>query len=600
MQCNCPEGLHFSAFIYLSSSSSTLYVCFNVFLLCIFSDPWKEYQCLLQNAYAMMPEIPHNQWPPVRKAQYVSLALILNEDMIRTDLYSRATIHGSVDDIMRKKRDVPFEEVFPQQLSQNHPQATLIEGRPGCGKTTLIVKVSKDWGSGSILNEIELLILVELRQFMGKADITLEDMVSTYCPHPDVINAVVRRIKNEGGKGVAFAFDGLDEYPHALREGNLIFDIVRGTMAPKSFVYMTSRPAGSSKFRPYAKANVEIIGFLREQIHKYIHAHYENKPHKVESLTRFLDSHPNVSRMCYLPLHLAMIVYLHENEEAMPDRETEMYHIFALHTLLRALRKEKLNDPDPEAGEDLEFHEIDDLPEDKMKIFREICLLALKATEEQKQVFTGKEILKRKVLPVVRTRKEFDSLGMLTVDRQLAERALPTKTFSFLHLTLQEFFAAYYLYMCMSDEEQLREIDQFKTMTHMRVVWKFYCGLSHRSNIFLDAFTSIVEGNKDDRLAVLHMMHCAYEATEAGACSSLMKKLRGIMDVQDVTLNAADCTALGFITAKAPSVVSELDMSYCHIGPEGMEAFVDQIKSVGILPNVHTLRFVSIYIYMYM
>ena len=547
-----------------------------------------------------MPEIPHNQWPPVKRAQYVNLALITNEDMMRTDLYSRATLHGSVDDILRKKQDIPFEKVFPEQLSQALSHTTLIEGRPGCGKTTLLVKVAKDWGRKEILKGADIFVLVMVRQFMGKANITREDIISTYCPQPSVNKAVVEFMEKNGGEGVVFALDGLDEYPHAVDKSNLIFKIVHGVVFPKSQVYVTSRPANAFRLREIATANIEIIGFLTQQIHKYIDIHYEGNTEMARSLKLFLENHPNIGKMCYLPLHLAMVVFLHESGSHMPSTETEMYHTFTLHTIFRALRRETESNSDPEAVDEIEFHDYECLSEEKAKVFRMICYLALIATERQRQVFTGKEILEHKVFPHNPTRREFDSLGLLTVDRQLAERALPTKIFSFLHLTHQEYLAAEYLSKFMCDEEQLQTIEEFKKAIHMRMVWKFYCGLSHQSKVFLTAFTSIVEANKDDRQAALHMMHCAYESTEASACVTLMKKLKGVMDVQDITLNPSDCTALGCVVADASKAVFELDMSYCHIGPEGMEAFVSAIESQPnsfILSEVHTLRFALSHFY---
>ena len=568
-------------------------IIYNIYIH-TFSDPMKEYQSMLRKAYAVMPEIPHNQWPPVKKAQYVSLALIKNEDMMRTDLYSRATIHGSVDDIMKTKEDIPFENVFPKQLEADFSRVTLIEGRPGCGKTTLIVKVCKDWGAEKILEGAQCLILVEVRRFMGKIDITLEDILSTYCPHPNITKAVKEQIERDQGEKVIFAFDGLDEYPHAKQKGNLISNIIDGAVLRKCFVFMTSRPAFAFLLRQTANRNIEIIGFLKNQIKHYINAYYEHKPVSAKSLMEFLDNHPNIDRMCYLPLHLAMVAYLHENVREMPQTETEMYKIFVLHTILRALRKEKENDPDPEAMDEIEFHEYSDLPEDKEKILREIFALAFKFTEEQKQVITGKEIMRRKGLPVTSSRKNFDSLGLLTVDRQLSERALPTKTFSFLHLTLQEYLTAEYISE-MSDEQQLDIIRRLKEKIHMRVVWKFYCGLAHEKRVFPETFTLIVEGARDDRQSALHIMRCAYESTEAKACVTVMESINGKMDVQDITLNPADCDVLGYVTTFAADTICELDMSYCHIGAEGMEAFVDRIESLdGPLQKVKILRYVSI------
>ena len=48
--------------------------------------------------------------------------------------------------------------------------------------------------------------------------------------------------------------------------------------------------------------------------------------------------------------------------------------------------------------------------------------------------------------------------------------------YTFCHLTLQEFLAACHMSL-LTDEEQLQVIQKYGGMSHMQVVFKFYCGL---------------------------------------------------------------------------------------------------------------------------
>ena len=57
-------------------------------------------------------------------------------------------------------------------------------------------------------------------------------------------------------------------------------------------------------------------------------------------LRTYLEHHPNVMHMCYLPLHMAMVTYLYDVEGAsLPQTETEIYNHFTLSTLLRSICK---------------------------------------------------------------------------------------------------------------------------------------------------------------------------------------------------------------------------------------------------------------------
>ena len=533
--------------------------------------------------YREMPEIPLNQWPPITKALYVNLALITSGDMMRDDLFSRGTVRGTADDILKQKTPIDYMDVFPKEIGTERVVA-LIEGRPGSGKTTLITKVSRDWAKEDILRNVGLLILVRLRRFMGKSDLTIADMIGTYCNSNAVVQDLVETFERTGGEKVCFAFDGLDEYSSQMEPGKLIHDMIHGYRLPKARIFVTSRPAGSDKLRRYVKQNIEIVGFLEDEIAEYITYYYHDNPVKAESLTKYLENHPNIGHMCYLPLHLAMVVFLYEQDENLPETETDMYMTFTLQTLYRSIEKELSRDE----AYDFELHELDDLHSEKLNIFKNVCRLAFEATHRRKLVFTGKEIMKEKVLPVVPSKDDFNSLGLLTVDRQIAERALPTKTFSFLHLTLQEFLSACYLLRQCTDYEQLKAISDHGGKIHMRMVWKFYCGLSSGNNIFLESFDAIAKQNISNRLALLHMLHCAFESQTPEACGHLLEHIRGSVDVQDITLSPHDCSVLGYVMTKAADKVTELDLSYCHLGPLGIDAFAKQLQLP--LSNLHLLR----------
>ena len=565
-----------------------------------------------------MSIIESNQWPPVTEHFYINLALITSEFMPRSDSFSRGTIRGSVDDVYKRKEPISFDQVFPAELASKKHYVSLIEGRPGCGKSTLITKVSKDWADEEVLKDVELFLLVRLRRFVGKKDLSLKDILGMYCPNTDTVNAVHDKLTKESGKGVCFAFDGLDEYSANLTPDNIVMKLINGHFLPRASVFLTSRPATSEKFKHKTNVtkSIEIIGFFEKEIMEYIHSYYrgadqEDGEAKANRLIKYIKDHPNIERMCYLPLHIAMVVYLYNldttKDDLLPKTETELYYKFTLHTLLRACHKDLAEDEDED---DLELHEFSDLPKEKDKIFKEVCKLAYMATVNQKQIFTGREVKKLAGLPEIPKKRDFESVGLLTVDRMIAETSLPTKTFSFLHLTHQEFLAAVHLVDHLEDGEKVSESLELADKVHMRVVWKFCCGMyainskeaekplsSYKS--YNQTFSILINGNvssREDRnrLGVLNMVHCAFESQHQKSCSSLLASLDGAVDVKDVALNPSDCSALGYVLAQGQSEVKTIDFSYCHLGPAGIAAFVQQLESLeGSLTEVNMLRCLS-------
>ena len=552
--------------------------------------------------------IESDQWPPVKEHFYINLALITPDFMPRSDTFSRETIRGSVDDIYKRKESIAFGDVFPDQVASEKHYVSLIEGRPGCGKSTLITKVSKDWAEEAILKDIELFILVRLRRFVGQESLTLKDLLGIYCPDLAIVDAIDKKITSDGGKRVCFAFDGLDEYSAHLAIGNLIMDIIYGYKLPHAAVFLTSRPATSERFRrkTLLTKNIEIIGFLEEEIRSYVNSYYKDDVGKAYGLMKYIKDHPNIERMCYLPLHIAMIAYLYDiNPQLLPLTETELYYKFTLHTLYRSMMK-NLRDQDMD---DIELDDFSDLMPDQRKIFEKICKLAFKATLEQKQLFTGKEIKKLADLPEIPQKREFNSVGLLTVDRMISQRsALPTKTFSFLHLTHQEFLAAVHVVDHLSESEALEIVQEHAEKVHMWVVWKFLCGIHARNSedsmsgndTFNKTFQHLITKNMSTRLACLNMVHCAFESQSQTSCLALLSLLNGVIDVMDVALNPSDCSALGYVLASACGESKEIDFSYCHLGPPGLAAFVQQLSaSQGDLTKVNTLRYgVSSYRFM--
>ncbi len=547
-----------------------------------------------------MPEFPIGQWPPIKKVHYVNLALITSDPMPRNDYFSRATVRGSIDDVMLRKEPTSYEEIFSKTPKSKFQERMLIliEGRPACGKSTLLTKVSKDWANGKILQEMKILVLVRLRQCLGKKKLKFEDIFGRYSTNSELVSAVIDEVTKTGGKGVCLLLDGLDEYGPSRNNGNLIMKLLVGELLPNASIITASRPAGSVSIRNSLKLSkhVEIIGFLDKEIKAYVeHAFEGDNTGKAKRLLSYLEKHPNIARMCYLPLHLAMVVYLFDQGQDLPDAETDLYYKFTLHTLHRSFIRAKVDshndDEDYDDDEDdVEVHDLSHIPDERKPVFQSICLLAFRATTDQKQIFTGKDIIEMEDmhLPVKFEKKAFDSLGLLIVDRITADSLLLTKSFSFLHLTLQEFLSAcHLLYFC----DTVQQLDIIRSPVgrsdHMWVVWKFYCGLSQKTRVnsspsfFTKAFHEISEGliSSQRRIASLTMVHCAFESKNVDACVDLVTQLQGRMDVNDITLTPSDCAAVGKVTSSAHSHVKEIDLSYCHIGPEGIGALVDQLEN---------------------
>ena len=383
--------------------------------LAIPDGPIGMYARNMKDIYLRSPEIPDDSWPPVPKTHFINLALLKSSAINFESSDLRFTIHGSVDDIFSDKDEIKYLEVFEGVSSGSR---ILFEGRPGSGKTTLLNKTSQDWANGTILPDIVLLVLVQLRVFIGKHDVTLADLLTLYCPPTMSVEDLCMGIYSNGGEGVCLVIDGLDEYKPASNRENFIYKLIKGTILPNAVVIVASRPAASQQFRRTVTRSVEVLGFRKEQICEYITDYYAEDNQKACQLIAYLDQHTNIKHACYIPLHIAMVTFLFDCDGLLPETETEIYEHFTLHTLIRAIKRTKESNPE----ECISLTTTSELPPQKLNVFNQVCRLAFEATVHSKQVFSQNEV--RTIFTALSKSKEEESLGLITVDRRYARHGL--------------------------------------------------------------------------------------------------------------------------------------------------------------------------------
>ena len=379
---------------------------------------------------------------------YIHLAVVKKEEVSKqqADEFTKATLHGDIDDICKKKRAVDFREVGKKE-DGTPAKLILIEGAPGIGKTTFAWKVCRKWAKRKILKEYGLVVLLRLRDKRVREVKCVADLF--YHSDPELQKSVAKEIQYHQGKFVLLLYEGYDELPRRLRIQQSIFlDILLKESLPHATILITSRQSATeslhSEFREQISQHIEILGFTKDDINSYVQ--HVIKDQKVYTdFLQYLKCYPYIRGMMYVPLNAVIITEVYKSsqqspENFMPTTMSELYTALTQSLLLRYLRSHS------EYGQQQwTLQSFTDLPKELYEQFCHICEVALKGMIEDEFVFEN--------LP-----NDFNTLDLMQSVPELYVERGPVVSYNFFHLTLQEYLAA----MQISKLPVKKQIDFFE------------------------------------------------------------------------------------------------------------------------------------------
>ena len=246
-----------------------------------------------------------------------------------------------------------------------------------------------------------------------------------------------------------------------------------------------------------------------------------------KKLRIYLESHPGVLDLCYLPVNVAIICFLYDYDpELLPETQTKMYKHFTSSIIIRQLKQ---------YNPFFTLQSLEDLKDEEEKLSKKLCSIAFEMTASSRQVMSHGEFTADSQL----------SLGLVTTDISAHWSGEYQNSYSFLHLTLQEFLAAYHISKA-SQEKQKKVIEQYYKKIHMRNFWKFYFGLAKFDSDLLACANELLKLKNNQ----LFSIQCAYEAKKiciTEIVSSSCVTHRG-------TVCTYDISAIAYVMSEAASI----------------------------------------------
>ncbi|XP_034561768.1 NLR family CARD domain-containing protein 3-like isoform X2 [Notolabrus celidotus] len=358
---------------------------------------------------------------------------------------------------METLQDTPIkcQDIFRALPGQQEPiRVVLTVGVAGVGKTFSVQKFTLDWAEGSENQDLSLVVLLSFRELnliRGKR-YSLLQLLHEFHPTLQEVPAETLAVCK-----LVFIFDGLDESRLSLDFNNtqvvsdvtqsssinlLLTNLIQGNLLPSALVWITSRPAAANQIPPSRVDRVtEVRGFTDEQKEDYFRKRFSD-----EDLSSRILSHIKTSRslhiMCQIPVFcwITATVLEHmmstEQRGELPKTLTDLYSHFLL---VQTKRKRKKYAEGPETS-----------PQKLMEADREVLLklgrLAFEHLEEGNIMFY-QEDLERCGLDVT----EASVYSGLCTEIFKRECVIFQKTvYCFVHLSVQEFLAAVYMFHCFT------------------------------------------------------------------------------------------------------------------------------------------------------
>ena len=217
----------------------------------------------------------------------------------------------------------------------------------------------------------------------------------------------------------------------------------------------------------------------------------------------------------YVPLHCALVTDLYEQYWRKGEKQFAPKTLTQLYTcLICSLLERHLEDVPQYSGEKYKIHEISDLPPDVYEQLMKLSALAARGIENKEFVFENVNC---------------ETLGLLQKVSEDDHRSRNTITsYSFLHLTLQEYLAALYWSKCGEEVSSLFEQTgalpikkYFKKKTDPDIHWPalhFYAGLT---GIVRTPLEEIIRANQSTEYNYLYLL---FECQCAELVSSVFKE----------------------------------------------------------------------------
>ena len=438
-------------------------------------------------------------------------------------------------------------------------RCVLVEGAPGIGKSTLAWEVCHKWEELESVKQYELVVLLRLREKKAQEAHCLGDLLP--CDATTNMKELLAAIGR--GKGVLILFDGFDELPREQRqEGSVYIALLKGRLLAEATIIVTSRPSVSAELWRLCQHNIDrhlvVIGFTREDIKQFAESVFSGDI--LAGFLSYITINPHIYGMMYIPLNAVIIALIYQDsyntDTPFLTTMTQLFDALTRGLIRRYLvstrrvPSEYCMPPSLQRTED-----ISKLPPLVAQQLVQLAKVAYESLCEKRYVFTD-------------LGEDFEHLGTMKKTTSVNVCTGPGCSYSFLHLTLQEYLTA--LHIAIVNPSGFELVEWLKEGS---VVVRFLAGMYrhddyHSHPVYQDLVQLLASEH-------LQLVRCAYE------CPSIMDSVKVDYSERDIIIIRP---VVGFSWYATGYCISHFDERWGlriddDMGMEGVNLLVKGLRS---------------------
>ena len=364
-----------------------------------------------------------------------------------------------------------YSDLFSANKNGVISKRILVQGQTGIGKSTFVKKLLVDWvevnrGTGdeqaAVLRNFELVVAVNLKEVSECQSLKDVIRLSNVFAKEDkyMTEGLVDYISNNQEK-VLLIFDGYDEY----RSGcdSEIYEIFSGNSLRSCCVLITTRISKADELRGSEDLHAEITGFSQVDREDFMRRFLNSE--EVSKLKDHLYAR-KLQELAKVPLLLLLfcILWREGQSKSFPNSKTKLYVDIVQFILNHSHSKQTADKTKTK-----QYVELKSFKE----ILSEIGKVALQSLLKDDHLFEYSQLSDSVCCD------ESIFIGLLQIT-EYSETLRPVGLVSFIHKSIQEFLAAWYVtHRCIPEGRNLGEIGvKLEECMALENVFQFICGLS--------------------------------------------------------------------------------------------------------------------------